>query len=116
MPAEAKERASDDLEVELEMALSCHVGARNQPYFLQEQPAVLTTEPFLQSPHWGFLRAGFGIVWLTPLSRSLWCEEDSDDKWQMPVCEENLRERQGSLWDRSRAMKGKKGTVVGMAV
>lgn len=42
-------RASDPLEVELQMAVSCHAGARNSTgdlWSLEEQPRLLTTEPF----------------------------------------------------------------------
>jgi hypothetical protein len=44
-----QKRVSDLLELELEIVASCHVGAGNQTWALQEEQAVLLTgEPPLQ--------------------------------------------------------------------
>ena len=44
-----QKRALNFLELELQMSVSCHVGAGElNPSPLEEQPELLTTEPFLQ--------------------------------------------------------------------
>lgn len=42
----SSEEGMDALELEIEMFLSLHVGAKNQTWFLEEQ-RLLTTEPLL---------------------------------------------------------------------
>jgi hypothetical protein len=43
-----QERIVGPLELELQVVVSCHVGARNWTRLLEEQPVILTAEPSLQ--------------------------------------------------------------------
>jgi hypothetical protein len=56
VPEEARRGHQNSWNLELQTIVSCHVGAGNQtPGSLQEQQVLLTTEPSLGGPGFGFL-------------------------------------------------------------